>query len=384
MSSEPCFQMRGCHTATLVGIRKIHSRIADELKIDFSPLHVRVDLDHLVRPGGLLSFFDGVLPIECDSSDKHSIYSDDTVDDSPLLWRENISDDLESPFREPISTHTFTTTAGATQKAVGFLSIIKFRNAERISDFQDGDENTLQLRVVVPLLRISLRCPSPPQYPQRSGILVADIRELCIATGSIPAKHSARFANDGHSPTLHADISADSVHLNIQFKRAIFASSIMGASTTAFASIGSLKDNQGDHFEDQCIPILPCIQLVKPDSNKAATMMALSVTIPAMYVDISKPCMDGLQYFTDDVAQFFERMLGSIKDIDEVEGRMQDTKLIGSRFFVKSRGGSLSSSVADTAEMVVKMALTEGEYMKCLFVHALIGNSLHSGCRASS
>ena len=244
----------------------------------------------------------------------------------------------------------------------------------------------MQLKVVVPLLRISLRCPSPLQHSQRSGILVADIHELCIATGSAPAIRSARFSNEEYS-IPHADISGDSVQLNVRFQRAVFASSTMGTtSTTAFASIGNLKDNQGDEFEAQCVPLLPCIQLVKPDSNKAAIMMALSITIPAIYVDISKPCMDGLQYFTDDVAQFLERMSGSIKDIDEVEGRIQEAKLIGSRFFAKSRGGSLSSSVADTAEMVVKMTLTEGEFMKYLSVYAsvLIRCSLHSSWFASS
>lgn len=244
----------------------------------------------------------------------------------------------------------------------------------------------MQLKVVVPLLRISLRCPSPPQHPQRSGILVADIHGLCLATGLSPAIRSARFANEEHSSILHADISGDSVQLNVQFQRAVLASSTMGAtSTTAFASIGYLKDNQGDQFEAQCAPLLPCIQLVKPDSKKADTMMASSVTIPAVYVDISKSCMDRLQYFTDDVAQFLERMSGSIKDIDVVEGRLQETKLIGSRFFAKSRGGSLSSSVADTAEMVVKVTLTEGEFTKSFSVYALlIGCSLHSGWFTSS
>jgi autophagy-related protein 2 len=227
-------------------------------------------------------------------------------------------------------------------------------------NLQDGEENTFNLKVVIPMLRISLRCPTS-QYPQRSGIVVADIHDLCIATGPTPGKRSTRFANESSS-TLHGDISGDSVQLSVQFQRGVLASSTIGTtSTTAFASFGSLKDIPDDHFQDQRPPMLPCIQLVRADANKVATMMALDVNIPAVYVDISKRCLDGLQYFADDLGQFLERMSGS--NIDGVDGKIQDSKLIGSRFFAKSRTGSLTSSVADTAEMVVKLTLTEGKSM---------------------
>lgn len=210
---------------------------------------------------------------------------------------------------------------------------------------------------------------------------MADIHDLRIGTGSTPARRSARFANEEHS---HADISGDSVQLNVQFQRAVLASSTVGStSTTAFASIGSLKDKQDDQFEDQNAPMLPHIQLVKPEAYKAATMMALSVNMPAVYVNISKPCLDGLQYFIDDVTQFLERMPRGI-EIDELEGRIQATKLIGSWFFTKSQGGSLSSSVTDTAETVVKLTLTEGEFIELFSHRCLIGSSLHSSWPTSS
>jgi autophagy-related protein 2 len=114
--SEPCLQICGCHTAILTGIRKTRSRITHELKINFSPLHVRVDLDRLVRHDGLLSFFDGLLPIESDFGDNQSIYSDDTIEGSPLLWRKSIADDMESPFREPISDQPLPAMTEATQR----------------------------------------------------------------------------------------------------------------------------------------------------------------------------------------------------------------------------------------------------------------------------
>ena len=354
MPFEPRFQMRGGRTLRLAENGKVYSCIADDLKIDFSPLHVRIDLDQLVRPDGLLSFFDGVLPVETVSGDRHSIYSDDTVDDEPLLWRKNISEDLESPFTEPQPL----VPEGARKPSLVCYLLPSIFAALTSHAFQDGDQDTLQLTVSIPMLRLSLRCSSPLKYSQRSGIVVADIHDVCIMTGPTPAKRSARIAREEHSPTFHADFSSDSVQLNIQFQRAVFASATVGSNlATAFASIGSLKDNQDDLFDVPHPPMLPNVQLVKADASKAAAMMALSVNVPAMYADISKPCVDGLQYFADDVSQFLERMAGNSKDVGEVEG------LIGSRFFVKSRGGSLSSSVAETAEMVMKLTLTEGEFI---------------------
>lgn len=116
LSSEPCCQMRVCHTAMSIGVRKVHSHLANDLKINFCPLHVRVDLDHIVQPGGLLSFFDGLLPFESECLDEQSIYSNETVEGSTLMWKRNISDDLESPFREPIPTHPGVVMPEATQR----------------------------------------------------------------------------------------------------------------------------------------------------------------------------------------------------------------------------------------------------------------------------
>lgn len=164
----------------------------------------------------------------------------------------------------------------------------------------------------------------------------------------------------------HDDLSTcqvgDSERLKVYFRRAVLASSLVGAdSATAFASIGSLIDNteEGCHNLD---PLRPCVQLIQPNATSLKTnpVMALSITIPSIHVDLAKSHFDGVQYFADDVAQFIERMSGDII-IGEPEKDSRDASLIGSLFFAKSRAESLNNSVVESAESVIKVAITEGE-----------------------
>lgn len=155
------------------------------------------------------------------------------------------------------------------------------------------------------------------------------------------------------------EISDESIQWKIQFCRAVFASSVIGArSATSFASIGCLRD-----AEDRLAPLQPRIQVMKPNPvlSEKSPIRALSVDIPAIHADLSKTHIDGLQYFADDISQFLERMSGFVATHLNAEILSQES-MIGSRFFAKSRGGSLNSSVVETSESVVKLNITEGEH----------------------
>lgn len=74
--------------------------VDNEVEIRLIPLHIRLDLENLTRTGGLLSFFDG-LSFDLDFDENASAYSDDTINDSPLMNDTNASEELDSPFGEP-------------------------------------------------------------------------------------------------------------------------------------------------------------------------------------------------------------------------------------------------------------------------------------------
>jgi autophagy-related protein 2 len=108
-------------------------------------------------------------------------------------------------------------------------------------------------------------------------------------------------------------------------------------------------------FFTQSTPHKPSFSLTNPT-------LALSVDVPSVHAIMSKPVLDGLQYWGDDVTQLLERTYGSDTDTGKAESR--DTSLIGSRFFAKSRSGSGSGISANSGEAshetVVKIAVCEG------------------------
>jgi autophagy-related protein 2 len=90
---------------------------------------------------------------------------------------------------------------------------------------------------------------------------------------------------------------------------------------------------------------------------------AFTVDIPSVHIDLSKPTLDGLQYWADDAAQLIERTFGGHTETEEAESR--DTSLIGSRFFAKSRhsGSEIRLNAGPSqgySETVVKIAISEG------------------------
>jgi autophagy-related protein 2 len=114
-------------------------------------------------------------------------------------------------------------------------------------------------------------------------------------------------------------------------------------------------------------PLRPCVLVqLNAASLKTVPVMALSIDIPSIHVDLSKSHFDGLQYFADDVAQFLERMSADT-NVGEPDNDSRETNLIGSLFFAKSRAESLNSSVAESGESVIKLMTTEGEaFTGCL------------------
>lgn len=99
--------------------------------------------------------------------------------------------------------------------------------------------------------------------------------------------------------------------------------------------------------------------------------MILSVDIPSVYIDVSKPVFNAIQYWIDDVTQLVDRTFGGDNDDTSTErANSRDASLIGSRFFAKSRSGSGIGSTLDTNsehsknDTSVMILVSEGIYRK--------------------
>jgi autophagy-related protein 2 len=139
---------------------------------------------------------------------------------------------------------------------------------------------------------------------------------------------------------------------------------------TSIISIGSL--GLGSHLElGVPLPVVlkPRITIknLKPPSKQDAPVIVLGVDIPSVHVDVSKHVVNVLQYWVDDATQLVDRTFGGDSDGTSTErATSRDASLIGSRFFVKSRSGSGTSSALNASasnsrsETSVKISVSEG------------------------
>jgi autophagy-related protein 2 len=110
---------------------------------------------------------------------------------------------------------------------------------------------------------------------------------------------------------------------------------------------------------------------IKYFSSRIPTTV-VTLDIPSVHIEMSKPLFDGLQLWADDVSQLVERIFGGAGgDTDTERAESRNPSLIGSRFFAKSRRyGSRSSQGSNTgfndahaeapSETVIKIVITEG------------------------
>ncbi|KAJ7235449.1 hypothetical protein B0H12DRAFT_1141515 [Mycena haematopus] len=209
------------------------------------------------------------------------------------------------------------------------------------------------------MIRVQVRCPPPPGRLARSGALVLDIHDVEVSIGPTEKKKTTRFAFPDTVPLINT-VEAESL-LSVGCRRIVVACSSVGESkATALLSAGSLASGSTEDAElPLLIPTLILLRSMAP--RQSASTVSLVVQIPSVCVHISKPLLDSLQYLADDVAQLAEKVFGSDRKSDS-----QDSSLIGSRFFAKSRSGSTSSGLttrntthASKSQSVVKVEITE-------------------------
>lgn len=219
------------------------------------------------------------------------------------------------------------------------------------------------------MIRTQIRCPPPGEYSRRSGAFVIDLHGIKLSNTDVWTRHHARFTNNDPVEPVAA---TETFVFGAEFTRLVIACSpVHEKSAVSIFSMGSL-DLHPDaldavpRFEPSTLapPLRPRLKGTrsKPNTTGTPSIMALSVDIPSIHVDITKPILDSLQYWADDVAQLFDS-LGDGKAAEKDASR--DASLIGSRFFTKSRSGSRSALSANNDDMhyetVIKITVSEGE-----------------------
>ncbi|KAF8212161.1 hypothetical protein K438DRAFT_1806068 [Mycena galopus ATCC 62051] len=341
-------------------IPKHRTPISTLVEVGIEPLHVFLDLD--LATGGFLAFLNE-LTDELQSRAPESAH-EDTPPASPqarksVKERERERRRLEKMVLEDLDLdldyRPSTSDKNRSQKT-------SKRRAKR--------QPITTVSIKTEMIRVQIRCPPPPGRLARSGALVVDIHDVEVSIGPTEKKNTTRFASRDLVPPINT-VEAETL-LSVGCRRIVVACSFVAENkATALLSIGSLASSNA---EDAELPLLlPRITLSKSTASRqsSASTVVLVVQIPSVCVHVSKPLLDGLQYLADDVAQLLERTFGSESGSDQEKADSQDSSLIGSRFFAKSRSGSTTSSgltagrnTANTAntpksETVVKVEITE-------------------------
>lgn len=293
-----------------------------ELDIDVAPLHFRGDLTVLNHQDGILSFFDEL-----------------------LLLRQSA---IERGLMNVTSHHQ----PQEPQQTSGPL-----------------------INVSIPFVRLSLRSPSPVGRGVRSGYVIADMHGITITLGhTLRPRPRTRFLPDSPTTERNDDLAARDIVLKAALSRLVISCSPAKSHiATAFLSVGSLSDTFKSPSREQDMPALdsstaplkPRLSVIRPSNtiHQSKSVQALSIDLPAVHIELSKPQLDALQYWADDTSQCLERLSGKTRiDAESVdETASQDTSMVGSRFFARSKtGSSLSNSTIESGEVIVKLAITEG------------------------
>ena len=174
--------------------------------------------------------------------------------------------------------------------------------------------------------------------------------------------------------------------MRAEFGRIMFACSLVSEGTTSsFLSLGPLRYKDSTEVEanssvvgsdKSLLPLLPCLKVTRSaniPSTSSPSIVAFSLDLPSLFVDISKSQLDALQYWADNTTQLIDSALNTSSSSAKMS--TEETGLIGSRFFAKSRSGStsgLSSAVGEArAETVVKLTITECKVLIPL-LHSLL------------
>ncbi|KAI0807392.1 hypothetical protein C8Q74DRAFT_59220 [Fomes fomentarius] len=252
--------------------------------------------------------------------------------------------------------------------------------------------------ITIPALRAEVRTPPPVGRSSRAGAVILDIHDLRLTPGAAPDQEVARTARFGAAEELYgADSSSqssgqDNLLLGATWKRIVVSHSLVDETKArAIISLGPLAQRGADQSAQFGVGTPPARessnqslwpQLVvrksvapsQPSTSPGVSSTTVSVDLPSINAELSKPLLDGLQLWADDLAQLMEVAFAEPPGSEtgtERAGSGQSS-LIGSRYFARtstigSGTDSGRTSLANTigawqeprSETAVKVAITE-------------------------
>ncbi|KAI0636957.1 hypothetical protein C8Q77DRAFT_1095313 [Trametes polyzona] len=253
--------------------------------------------------------------------------------------------------------------------------------------------------VKFPAVRIEIRLPPPVLRQPRSGALIVDVHDLCLTPGGAPERgdsKSTRFGTAenlfGVGPTPRTASQDDNIVLGATWKRIVIAHSLVRENTArAILSLGPLAVQDKDQSSYFGVGTSPTLahdhpgsalqpQLIvsrtaaAPSADPAVSTTAVSLDIPSIHIELSKPLLDGLQLWADDLTQLMEAAFAerSGSETDTQKAGSGESSLIGSRYFARTdtSGSAPDSGVTSLAntikvrqeprsETAVKVMITE-------------------------
>ena len=259
------------------------------------------------------------------------------------------------------------------------------------------------------MIRVQIRCPSPPSLLQRSGAAILDIHTLTLTSRS-PLGVGDMYPGVGtKTESIPQDSSSWDNHLlTAEWQTLLLACSSAGAETAGgFCSVGPLLPDADtevpashDHIRFQCdASLTKRFSFVKLSRNppspsgqhgRRSAAVVTEIDIPSIVLNISKPLFDGLQFWVDDVSQLLERITATSEDAAQ-ENMSRNPSLLGSRFFSNSKHGSVeipvgeisSDNIKSSTESIVKVTISEGESLHILISLVLTRHSFHEALNSS-
>ena len=260
-----------------------------------------------------------------------------------------------------------------------------FANLDEQDQSHCDDRTEFDINFV--MVRVQIRCPSPPSLLQRSGAAILDIHALRLTSRSplvAGAKYPHQFGVKTDSESTFGDSNSRNNHvLTAEWRTLLLACSSAGAETArGFCSIGPLSsaaDNEVQvptshnhtRFQAEALPSAKLSQ-IRPvrsgrNSGRSAAVI-VEIDIHSILLNLSKPIFDGLQFWIDDLSQVLERTTASSGDASQ-QNSSRNPSLVGSRFFSASKQSSVeitadelsTGPVKSSTENIVKVTISEGQ-----------------------
>lgn len=234
----------------------------------------------------------------------------------------------------------------------------------------------VSIMVKFPMVRVQLRCPPPSSQLPRSGAMIVDVHDIRLSPGgSLDQTRvlSARFARDNsYSATGYSGgRGVQQTLLSADWSRIVLAYAPVGeGKASGILSLGPYltEERKGEslHFgassssniRDMEAPSRPQLLIMKKASDVPS--LVLTLDIPSVYIELTKPILDGLQLWGDDLAQLMADALSDSVILDSDTERMasRDPSLIGSRYFAR-RAGSQASGTESAVESISSSKLSK-------------------------